>query len=86
FSDSSFGGGTVSEILGTGLANFGTNLDFDVALDEFDFFGSAVSLDSGRLVVGAPGDDGFGNPGSAADSGAVYLFTFTDLDFGGAEL
>jgi filamentous hemagglutinin family protein len=86
FSDSSFGGGTVSEILGTGLANFGTNLDFDVALDEFDFFGSAVSLDSGRLVVGAPGDDGFGNPGSAVDSGAVYLFTFTDLDFGGVEL
>ncbi|MFZ5663778.1 MAG: MBG domain-containing protein [Pseudomonadota bacterium] len=86
FSDSSFGGGTVSEILGKGFANFGTNLDFDVELDELDFFGSAVSLDSGRLVVGAPADDGLGNPGNVDDSGAVYLFTFTDLDFGGVRL
>jgi filamentous hemagglutinin family protein len=86
FADSSFGGGTIVEVLAKGAVNFGTNPDFDVELDAFDRFGSAVSLDSGRLVVGALGDDGFGNPGTVDDSGAVYLFTFSDLDFSGAQL
>jgi filamentous hemagglutinin family protein len=86
FADSSFGGGAIVEILGKGATNFGVNPDFDVELDAFDLFGSAVSLDGSRLVVGAPGDDGFGNSGTADDSGAVYLFTFTDAAFAGARL
>ncbi|WAC23209.1 MBG domain-containing protein [Blastomonas sp. SL216] len=86
FADSSFGGGTIVEILGKGAPNFGANADFDVALDAFDLFGSTVSLDGNRLVVGAPGDDGFGNSGAVDDSGAVYLFTFADAAFAGARL
>ena len=34
-----------------------------------DAFGSAVAISNGRVLVGAPGDDGFG-----ADAGAVYAF------------
>src|SRR5690606_37220955 len=51
-----------------------------------DGFGSSVSLNAAgdRLVVGARGDDGFGN--DLSESGAVHLFTFADTNFGGGAL
>ena len=86
FTDSIFGGGSIAEILARGADNFGANLDFDVELEDADAFGTSVSLDGNRLVVGARGDDGFGNGAASTDSGAVYLFTFADTDFSGAQL
>lgn len=35
-----------------------------------DYFGSAVAIDGGKIVVGAPGDDTAAGP----DSGSVYVF------------
>jgi filamentous hemagglutinin family protein len=86
FTDSIFSGGSIAEIIAKGADNFGTNLDFDVELEAADFFGTSVSLDGNRLVVGATGDDGFGNGAASTDSGAVYLFTFADAAFNGAQL
>jgi hypothetical protein len=39
-----------------------------------DQFGTAVTLQGGRLVVGAPGADGF--PGATSNAGAVYVYEF----------
>ncbi|MGQ3231419.1 MAG: hypothetical protein ACT6R2_21315, partial [Blastomonas fulva] len=86
FTDSIFGGGSIAEILARGADNFGANLDYDIELEEAEAFGTSVSLDGNRLVVGARGDDGFGNGAASTDSGAVYLFTFADTDFSGAQL
>ena len=47
-------------------------------------FANALSLDGTRLAVGAPGDAG--GDGAKDGSGAVYLITFDDLDFGGPQL
>ena len=41
--------------------------------------GTGVSLDANRLAIGASKDDGSGNV--QADSGAVYLLSFTDNGF-----
>ena len=51
-----------------------------------DAFGTSVALsDNGRqLVIGAPGDDDATN--GSTNTGAVYLYSFTDDDFGGASL
>jgi hypothetical protein len=46
--------------------------------------GSLYPLDGTRLAVGAYAGDGSGN--ILTDSGDVYLFTFTDLDFSGVQL
>ncbi|MEW7009117.1 YDG domain-containing protein, partial [Lentilitoribacter sp. EG35] len=53
-------------------------------LDDYDYFGAAVSIDGNRLAVGASGDDSAN--GLSADSGAVYLFSFTDSAFKGGKL
>ena len=44
-----------------------------LSLDANDLFGTSVSLDQGRIVIGAEGDDGAFN--RARDTGAVYLYT-----------
>lgn len=51
-----------------------------------DAFGASIALsDNGRLLaIGAPEDDDATN--SSTNTGAVYLYTFTDDDFGGASL
>jgi hypothetical protein len=51
---------------------------------ENDYFGTAVSIDGNRMVVGAPRDDGFNDLGT--DRGAVYLYSFTDSAYGGGIL
>ncbi|HVV33214.1 MAG TPA: MBG domain-containing protein [Vitreimonas sp.] len=83
FTDSDFSGGALSGVIGNGYVGAG---NYNVALDENDFFGVAVSLNAAgdRLAVGARRDDGAGN--TTSDSGAVYLFTFTDTNFSGANL
>jgi filamentous hemagglutinin family protein len=79
FTDGNFAGGTLQATLGKGYTG-GKNVDVS-ALDNNDFFGSAVSLNAAgdRLAVGAYQDYGSGN--SKALSGAVHLFTFADSDF-----
>ena len=79
FSGSNFTGGALSDVIGKGYSGDDA---FDVsALAAGDGFGASVALDDNgdRLAVGASGDDGSGN--SATDSGAVYLFSFSDTNF-----
>ncbi len=84
FTDTNFGGSSLDGIIGKGYTG-GKNLNI-TTLAENDNFGSAVALsdDSTRLVVGAPGDDGSGD--SNNDSGAVYLISFTDSSFSNPSL
>ena len=85
FTDANFSGGSLAAILGQGY--FGGK-NFGVGLKSGDGFGSGVSLsaDATRLAVGATGDAGNGGSASTANTGAVYLFSFTDTTFGGASL
>ena len=78
-----------------GNANPRSGKDYDIAtpVEAEDFFGQDVALDYDstlnrhRLAVLARDDRGSGNAstGTYADHGAVYLFTFTDDEFGGGQ-
>ncbi len=83
FADTSFTTPTLQAIVGSGYTgNGGKDINIETEIGEADEFGSAVSLDSNRLAVGAPNDDG--TSGAIGDNeGAVYLFTFTDGLFSG---
>jgi filamentous hemagglutinin family protein len=80
FDDAAFAGGALQATIGSGYAG-GKNIDLGALLETGDEFGRALSLNSGRLAVGAPGDDGLS--GSFTDAGAVYLFSFADIFFDG---
>ncbi|WP_234820878.1 beta strand repeat-containing protein [Sinorhizobium medicae] len=82
FTDAAFSGGTLEAVIGKGYTG-GKNVDV-AALENDDWFGHSVSLNASgdRLAVGANLDDGFGN--GVKDSGAVYLFSFTDAAFSGS--
>ncbi|RVI60709.1 YDG domain-containing protein [Sinorhizobium medicae] len=84
FTDAAFSGGTLEAVIGKGYTG-GKNVDV-AALENDDWFGHSVSLNASgdRLAVGANLDDGFGN--GVKDSGAVYLFSFTDAAFSGGGL
>ncbi|PLU82078.1 alpha/beta hydrolase, partial [Sinorhizobium medicae] len=84
FTDTKFSGGLLEAVIGKGYSN-GKNVNVD-ALGVNDGFGGSVSLNGAgdRLAVGANLDDGFGN--RVKDSGAVYLFSFTDAAFSGGTL
>ena len=88
FTNRSFSGGRLAAIMGEGYTG-GRNVDV-AALDQYDQFGAAVSLNGAgnRLAVGAPRDDGAGHwlYQNSAETGAVYLFTFTDTSFSGGAL
>ena len=91
FTDTAFSGGRLAAVVGDGYAG-GRNIDV-TALEDFDRFGTSVSLNAAgtRLAVGAPSDDGAGNQtpdigGLYWGVGAVYLFTFTDTAFSGGRL
>jgi filamentous hemagglutinin family protein len=85
FSDTNFSGGLHEATIGFGYTTGANpkNVDMTSLLATSDFFGTSVSLNAAgdRLAVGAPGDDGFNNPSGLADSGAVYLFRFSDTNF-----
>ncbi|MDO9365005.1 MAG: YDG domain-containing protein [Methylotenera sp.] len=80
FGDGSFTGATLQSTIGNGYSG-GKNVN--LALDAGDGFGRGVSLNAAgdRLAVGARGDDGAAN--NLSDSGAVYLFSFSDGSFSG---
>lgn len=84
FTDANFSGGTLQSIVGKGYAG-GKDLDVS-SLETNDYFGISVALNAAgdRLAAGALNDAGSGN--IAAQSGAAYLFSFTDTDFSGAAL
>ena len=81
FEDSYFNGGKLEGIIGLGYTG-GKNIN--IPLEDSDNFGASASLNGNRLVVGAPGDDGFGNGNT--NSGAVYLYSFSDSTFSGGTL
>lgn len=80
FTDMAFNGGLLEATIGYGYSG-GKNIDLTGILGEKDYFGTSISLDGNRLAVGAYSDDGNGN--SRSNSGAVYLFSFTDASFNG---
>jgi filamentous hemagglutinin family protein len=84
FTDTTFGGGTLEAIIGKGYSG-GKNIDV-ANLEADDWFGNSVALNAtgDRLAVGASRDAGFGN--TAPDSGAVYLFDFSDTSFSSGSL
>ena len=83
FSDSAFNDGKFEAIIGDGYTS-ATSIDTSSDITDSDHFGTSVSLDANRLAVGVPYDNGFG--GSAANSGSVFLYSFTDELFNGAIL
>jgi len=82
FTDSAFSGASLQAILGYGYTG-GKNIDVST-LDISDDYGRSVSLNGNRLAVGAPNDDGAAN--IASNTGAVYLYSFTDSSFSGGAL
>jgi filamentous hemagglutinin family protein len=83
FTDSSFSGGQLAGIIGDGYT---ADKSINQALDSSDLFGYAVSLDGNRLAVGAVYEDGYNNPSGYSNSGAVYLYNFTNSDFSSGTL
>ncbi len=81
FSDTVFNGGSLQSTIGK---NYTGGKNYNLALDNNDWFGSGIELDGNRLAIGASGDDDPGN--GSSDTGAVYLFSFTDSVFNGATL
>ena len=81
FTDSAFSGGVLKATIGEGRSPTTPYIsswdstdyrDMDIGLQAIDKFGRGVSLDSGRLAVGAIYGDGFGN--TLNKSGEVWLF------------
>ncbi len=83
FANSNFDSAVLEAMIGAGYTG-GKNINLSGQLDALDYFGESISLDGNRLAVGARGDDRNGN--SMGDSGAVYLFSFTDSLFSGGTL
>jgi hypothetical protein len=85
FTDNLFTGANLEAIIGSGYTNTTTRKDVNMAglVDAGDIFGVRVALDGNLLAVSAPWDDGFTNSSSV---GAVYLFSFTNSVFDGANL
>jgi len=87
FSDTSFSGASLRGVIGKGYGSGSGSASLDVSnLDANDRFGTAISLNAvgDRLAVGAHFDDGFNNAGN--NTGAVYIFDFTDGSFSGGAL
>ena len=83
FTDNLFGGGVLEATIGEGYSG-GKNIDLSASLDTVDQFAlEQLGLDGNRLVVGARFDDGSGN--GSINTGAAYLFTFSDSTFNGGQ-
>ncbi|WP_108651056.1 two-partner secretion domain-containing protein [Dongshaea marina] len=85
FSDNNFSDGKLVGIIGSGY-NAGNHINLNSKLSDYDQFGSSVALnDAGdRLAVGAKWTDN--SSGGQWNTGAVYLFTFSDTSFSGGAL
>lgn len=83
FANSNFDSAVLEAMIGAGYTG-GKNINLSTQLGANDRFGHSVSLDGNRLAVGAMLDDGRTN--GSGDSGAVYLFSFTDALFSGGVL
>ncbi|WP_354296007.1 YDG domain-containing protein [Sphingomonas sp. 1185] len=84
FTDGNFGGGSLASIIGKNYFG-GKNIDV-TNIRSGDWFGYSVALNAAgdRLAVGAVLDSGYSK--NASNSGAVYLFSFTDTMFSGGSL
>ena len=91
FTDANFNGGNLQGIIGDNYTG-GNSIDLSVynlrdwyySIGFSDYFGCSVSLNNNRLAVGAYGDDNGKN--AAFNTGAVYLFTFSDGSFNNGSL
>ena len=83
FASNEFDGAVLQSIIGSGYTG-GKNIDLSSFLGADDRFGWSVSLNGNRLAVGAPYDDG--NANALSNSGAAYLFSFSDSLFSGGTL
>ncbi len=77
-----FSGAALQATIGKGYTG-GKNVNVS-GLDSGDQFGFGVTLNGAgnRLVVGAVSDAGYGNA-TGTNTGAAYLFTFSDTSFSG---
>ncbi|MGC6411530.1 MAG: YDG domain-containing protein, partial [Candidatus Puniceispirillaceae bacterium] len=86
FASTDFTSGALYNTLGF---SYGAGQDVNVpTLEDGDQFGSSVALDGDgdRLAVGAQFDDGENNANGHTDTGAVYIFSFSDDQFANATL
>ena len=83
FSDLAFSGGILASRIGSGYTGI-NDVDLSGKLVQGDYFGFSVSLDGTRLAAGVFNEDGALN--SCTDCGAVYLFTFSDMEVSGGTL
>lgn len=81
FTDALFSGGVHEGTIGNGYTG-GKNIN--ISLDTNDVFGNGLALEGNRLIIGSPGDDGYGN--ASANSGAVFMYSFSGANFAGATL
>ncbi len=82
FDDNDFTNGSLYGKIGSGYGSAGGNsLDIKINLDDNDQFGRGISLDrdGDRMAVTASLDDGYNDDYN--NEGAVYLFTFDDINF-----
>jgi hypothetical protein len=82
FTDSVFSGGVLEARIGQGYTG-GKNFDTSAFSNANDYY-TAVSLDGNRLAIGMFQDDG--NANTSGNSGAAYLYSFTDSVFSGATI
>jgi hypothetical protein len=84
FADGNYSSGSMQAVIGNGYTG-GKNINL-AGLNSQDAFGISVAMNAAgdRIAVGAMGDDGAGD--TAANSGAVHLFGFSDANFNGGSL
>jgi filamentous hemagglutinin family protein len=89
FGDSQFSGGALQAVIGSYYSG-GKNFNMSSYLFDSgnDYFGRGVSLNAAgdRLAVGAPYADASLNNDGQSRFGAVFLYSFSDFRFSGAQL
>ncbi|MCW2351804.1 YDG domain-containing protein [Sphingobium sp. B12D2B] len=83
FDDSNFTNGRKAATIGEGFTD--TN-DIDVQLEDYDNFGSSVSLNAAGTVLAVGAGNNGGATSSRPGAGAVYIFGFANSDFEGGSL
>ena len=78
FSDLAFSNPTLYATFGHNYSG-GNNINTAAFVDQIDYFGAAVSLDQGNLLVGLPGLDGPGNNYAASTGAFLYRVTNTAI-------
>jgi hypothetical protein len=83
FADASFSGGSYNGLIGAGY-NEGKNVNVSNISNHRTNIGTSVALDGRKLAIGDPTNNGFND--IHTNSGAVYLYSFSDDLFNGGVL